>query len=164
MAFRLPMAAAVAVMVLVSPLAVHGQHPVYADLGVSRAELRAMMEEEGLNPTLNERGQFEGHPVNDLLVWSPHIKVTMYGPDEALTAIEVSTRPSTDQSEAYWQGFVCQGVLEAVFPEWASSDKWLERTLGAFASGTAKDAVSFRRGDIKVAAFLDKFGLLLSVE
>ena len=65
---------------------------------------------------------------------------------------------------ANWPGFVCQGVLEAVFPDWANSDKWLERTLCALASGTAKDAVSLRRGDIKVAAFLDKFGLLLSVE
>ena len=65
----------------------------YESLGVTRASVGAMLNAEGLNPQQNAYPDFEGEQVTELNVFNPLISIQLYGPDEGLTAIEVTVRP-----------------------------------------------------------------------
>lgn len=64
----------------------------YESLGVTRASVEAMLKAEGLNPKQNTFPDFEGEKVTGLNVFNPLISIQMFGPDEGLTAIEVTIR------------------------------------------------------------------------
>lgn len=126
----------------------------YESLGVTRASVGAMLKAEGLNPKPNAYPNFEGEKVTELNVFSPFISIQMYGPDEGLTAIEVTVRPSADPNDAHWQTYICLWVLNAVFPDWENREEWLTRTLNSFAQFGDQEVVEFERnGRIVQTAF-----------
>ena len=117
----------------------------YESLGVTRASVETMMRAEGLNPKHNTYPDFEGERVTELNVFNPLISIQLYGPDDGLTAIEVTIRPSADAHDAHWQSYICLWVLDAVFPDWENREEWLTRTLKSFAQSGDQDVVKFER-------------------
>ena len=135
----------------------------YASLGVTRAQVQAMLTQEGLNPTPNKYPDQEGDPVNELLLSSPFISIMMFGPDSGLNSIEFSTRPSTNENDAYWQGYISLWILNAIFPEWDNREEWLTRTMQSMARGTADDSLSFERNGHTVKAAMSNGYFFLAI-
>ena len=117
----------------------------YESLGVTRASVETMLRAEGLNPKQNTYPDFEGEKVTELNVFNPLISIQLYGPDDGLTAIEVTIRPSADANDAHWQSYICLWVLNAVFPDWDNREEWLSRTLKSFTHSGDQDVVKFER-------------------
>ena len=117
----------------------------YESLGVTRRSVETMLKAEGLNPKQNRFPDFEGEKVTELNVFNPFISIQLFGPDEGLTAIEVTVRPSADANDAHWQSYVCLWVLNAVFPDWENREEWLTRTLKSFAQFGNEEVVEFER-------------------
>ena len=61
----------------------------------------------------------------------------MFGPDERLTAIEItfSTQDSTNGGYAYWQGFISTWLLASVFPDWGNRGEWFALALQRVVAG-----------------------------
>ena len=79
----------------------------------------------------------------------------MIGPDEELTEFTLTVRPSTNENDAYWQGYVSLWLLAAIFPEWQNREEWLNR---AIVSG---ERIEFARDGLDVYVVPPKvFGLL----
>ena len=115
-------------------------------LGVSRESVREMLVSEGLDPLTNTYPDDEGDKVTELMIYQPFVTVTMYGPDHDLITIEMTTMPSTDESENYYQGLISLWLLDAAFPDWASSDKWFDRAVESVTSTSANKASVTRDG------------------
>ena len=117
--------AAILLVALVLPI--HAAE--YRGIGVSRDAVNTMLQEEGLNPTFNKFPDLEGEPVTESTVWNPYINFQMIGPDEELTEVTLTVRPSTNENDAYWQGYVSLWLLAAIFPEWQNREEWLNRAI-----------------------------------
>ena len=109
-----------------------------------------MLIEEGLNPTFNKYPPVDGEPYNEAIVWSLNMTIGMFGPDEGLTTVELTLIPSSDEDDAYWQGFVSLWILTAAFPNWEHKERWLNRTIRAMADGRLNDKLEFQRDGRKV--------------
>ena len=124
----------------------------YESLGITRAQVEDMLRAEGLNPKPNKYPDFEGEPVTELIVFDPQISFKLFGSDGGLTGIELSMRPSSDSTDAYWQGYLCLWVLNAIFPNWENREEWLNRTIKSFAEAGNKGKVKFQRDDRTIEA------------
>ena len=78
----------------------------YASLGITRHQVQKMLLEEGLNPTLNKYPDYEGEPVDELILFNPSISIQMFGPDSGLTGVELSIQRSDNENDAYWVGYI----------------------------------------------------------
>ncbi len=135
----------------------------YASLGVIRAQVQAMLSQEGLNPTTKKYPDYEGDPVNELLLFSPFIGIMMFGPDSGLNTIEFITLPSTNENDAYWQGYISLWIPNAVFPEWDNREEWLTRTMQCMAQGTADDSLSLERNGHTIEAAMSNGYFFLAI-
>ena len=118
----------------------------YTGLGVSREAVKEMLDSEGLDPLTNNYPDDEGDKVTELMIYQPFVTVTMYGPDHDLNTIEMTTMPSTDESENYYQGLISLWLLDAAFPDWASSDRWFDRAVESVTGTNASKASVTRNG------------------
>ena len=125
----------------------HGEQ--HTGLGVTRQAVLEMMASEGLNPTNHTLPGLEGHKVTELKISKPLTTVTMYGPDDDLNTIEMTTMASTDDTETYYQGLISLWLLNNVFPDWPSSHMWFKRAAGSLADGDTKGKVHVRRNGIQ---------------
>lgn len=135
----------------------------YASLGVTRAQVQTMLTQEGLNPTSNTYPDYEGDPVNELLLFNPFVSIMMFGPDSGLNSIEFSTRPSTNENDAYWQGYISLWILSAIFPEWDNREEWLTRTMRSMTTGTENDSLSFERNGHSIEAAMSNGYFFLAI-
>lgn len=136
----------------------------YESLGVTRSAVETMLKSEGLNPKPNTYPDHEGEKVTSMNVFNPQIYVQLFGPDDGLTTIEVTIRPSADADDAYWQTYVCLWVLNTVFPEWDNREEWWARTIMNLMRFGDADIIEFERSDrIIQTAFLKGNLILLSV-
>ena len=85
-------------------------------------------------------------------VRSPFMQIGMFGPDDGLTTISLSLRPSTDEREAYWHGFVSLWIMTAAFANWEQKEEWLNRTIRSMADGSIKGKLEFQRDGRRVEA------------
>ena len=87
----------------------------------------------------------------------------MFGLDNGLTSVELSIRPSTDENDAYWQGYISLWILAAVFPDWENREEWLNRTIQSFAEGVAQDNLSFERNGHTIEAAMGNGYFFLAI-
>ena len=121
----------------------------YTGLGVTRQAVKEMLVSEGLNPTNNKYPDYEGNKVTELTIYQPLVTVMMFGLDDDLKTIEMTTIPSTDESETYYQALISLWLLEAAFPDWASSDRWFNRAVESVTNSSTKKKASVTRGGKK---------------
>ena len=147
-----PMAALVAFSI-----SVHGQEETvvsaaeYNSIGVTRDQIHNLLTQEGLNPTYNEFPDLNGDLHHTTAtIWNPYIEIAMYGPDDALNGVELSLRPSSDENDAYWQGFISLWLLTAALPNWDNREEWLNRTIRSFSTGNSGDEMEFDRDGRRV--------------
>ena len=110
-----------------------------------------MLLEEGLNPTLNKYPDYEGEPVDELILFNPSISIQMFGPDSGLTGVELSIQRSDNENDAYWVGYITLSILATIFPDWENREEWLVRTIETFANGDTKK-LSFQRDNSTIEA------------
>ena len=122
------------------------------DLGITRGQVMQMLTEEGLSPSINPYPPIDGEPYDEAIVPFPWMTVGMLGPDDGLTSISLSLKPSANATNAYWQGFVSLWILTAAFPDWEHKEEWLNRTIQTMADGGSNDKVEFQRGNYNVGA------------
>ena len=144
--------ASLAVYVLLFLISIPLQAAEYRSLGVSRGAVTDMLEQEGLTPSFNKFPSYEGEPVTEATVWKPYINFQMIGPDEGLTEISLTIRPSTDENDAYWHGYVSLWLLAAVFPNWDNREEWLNRAI------LAGEKVEFTRDGHEIGMYRSNDG------
>ena len=138
-------------------IGVHGQEETvssateYTSIGITRDQIHILLTQEGLNPTYNEFPTLDGDLHHTTAtVWNPYIQIAMYGPDDALNGVELTLQPSSNENDAYWQGFISLWLLTAVFPNWDNREEWLNRTIRAFSTGNPSDKIEFDRDGRRV--------------
>ena len=127
----------------------------YKSLGIARSEVIGMLVQEGLNPTFNKFPDYQGEPVTSATVHNPYLDLEMIGPDNGLTEITLTTKPTTDENETYWQGYVSLWLLGEVFPNWPNREEWLFRAI------VARERIEFSRDGYTIAMALSADGKFL---
>ena len=72
-------------------------------------------------------------------------------------------RPSTDETEAYWQGYVSLWLLTAVFPDWENRKAWLNMIIRQFSNGLRTEAVIIQRDGCTVEAAMSSVYFLMAI-
>ena len=135
----------------------------YTDIGVTRDQIHNMLKQEGLNPTYNKFPALDGDGHTTATVWDPYIEIAMFGPDDALNGVELSLQPSSDENDAYWQGYISLWLLTATVPDWENREEWLSRTIRGYSTGALSDKMGFDRPGRRIEVAMSNGYFFLSI-